>query len=132
MTTTPKFAGIGCLWGVSSVGITGYGALVIQSTDQSSDADTETAQDPTGFVVTDVTYNHRETATLETWMSGSSGGAITLASSSYPQPGDTVTITDATNTALAGTTWIAGTATVRRSNTSLAKVSIQLRRYAKI
>lgn len=132
MTSTPKFAGTGCHWGVSSTGITGFGALVINSTDQSMEADTETAMDPYGYVVTDVTYNHRETATLETWLSGSSGGAVVVASSSYPQPGDTVTITDAVNTGLAGTTWIAGGATVRRSNTSMAKISVPLRRYAKI
>lgn len=132
MTSTPKFAGTGCHWGVSSTGITGFGALVLTSTDQASEADTETAQDAYGYVVTDVTYNHRETATLETWVSGSSGGAVVVASSSYPQPGDTVTITDTVNTGLAGTTWIAGGATVRRSNTSMAKVSVPLRRYAKI
>jgi hypothetical protein len=132
MTTSPKFAGVGCHWGVSSTGLTGYGALVLTGTDQSMEADTETAQDATGYVVTDVTYNHRETATLETWISGSSGGNVVVASTSYPQPGDTVTITDSVNTGLAGSTWIAGGVSVRRSNTSLAKVSIPLRRYAKI
>lgn len=133
MTTAPKFAGVGVHWGVNSTGITGFGALVITSTDQSMEADTETATDPFGYVVTDITYNHRETATLETWISGSSGGgAVVVANTSYPQPGDTVTIVDAVATGLAGTTWIAGGASVRRSNTSMAKVSIPLRRYAKI
>lgn len=132
MTTAPKFAGTGCHWGVSSTGLTGYGALILTSTDQTSEADTETAMDPTGYVVTDATYNHRETATLETWVSGSSGGAVVVASTSYPQPGDTVTITDTVNTSISGSTWIAGGATVRRSNTTMAKVSIPLRRYAKI
>jgi hypothetical protein len=134
MTSSPKFAGVNVHWAVSSTGITGFGKMVLTGTDHSSDADTETAQDPYGYVVTDVTYNHRETATLEVWFSGSSSpsGALTIVPSDYPQPGDTVTLTDTVNTAISGSNWIAGNASVKRSNTSLAKATVSLRRYAKI
>lgn len=131
MTSIPRLNGVGCHWGVSSTGITGFGALVLTSTDQTSEADTETAADGNGYVVTEVTYNHRESCTLETWVSGS-GASVTIASSSYPQPGDKVTITDTIATGFAGSDWIAGGASVRRSNTSMAKVSIPLHRFAKI
>ena len=133
MTNAPKFNGAGVHWGVSSTGLSGYGKLVLTSADQASEGDIETAQDPYGYVVTDVTYNHRETATLEVWFSGSTAsGALAIAPTDYPQPGDTVTITDSVNTSVSGSNWIAGNGSVKRSNTSLAKASIQLRRYAKI
>lgn len=134
MTNAPKINGVGCHWGVSSTGISGFGALVLTSTDHNMESDVETAQDPSGYVTIDVTYNHRETATLQTWISGSTPdvGNTTIATTTYPQPGDVVTIADTVDTAIAGTDWIAGNASVSRSNTSLARVSIPLRRYAKL
>jgi hypothetical protein len=131
MYTGPKFNGTGCHWGVSTTGITGYGALVITSTEHSMTSDTETARNGAGYVTAHVTYNHGQEATLETWISGSAGtGNVTISIASHPQPGDMITIVDAVNTSLSGSNWIAGNAKVSRSNTSLAKISIPLTRFA--
>ena len=133
MNTTPRNNGVGVHWGVSSTSITGYGILSITGTSQGLDGDTATATNGNGFVVTEVTYNHRETATLDVWFSGSASSTnITIASASVPQPGDLVTIVDSVDTGLAGTNWIAGSMNINRSATDLAKASVSLRRYALI
>lgn len=133
MYNVPKNNGIGVHWGVSSTGITGYGSLAINGTTQGLEADTATATDGDGFVVADVTYNHRETATLETWVSGSADAVnATVAQANLPQTGDQLTITDSVYTLFAGSNWIVGSVGVTRAATDLAKASISLRRYAKI
>lgn len=133
MNTTPRGNGIGVHWGCSSTGISGYGNLVITSAGLTLEADTATAIDGAGYVVTDVTYNQRESATLEVWFSGSADTLnVTIASGSVPEPGDSITIADATATIYAGSNWIAGSTSITRVNNDLAKASTALRRYAKI
>ena len=70
---------------------------------------------------------------MDGWLSGSAAAInVSAPSSSIPQPGDTVTITDSVNTSLAGTTWIAGDGTFTRSANDLLKWSVSIHRYAKI
>jgi hypothetical protein len=133
MNATPRNVGVGVHWGVNSTGITGYGTLVLNSAGINFEADTVTAADAYGYVVSEVSYNHRESANLEVWISGSSAATnASVPSGSVPQPGDTVTLTDSVATAYAGTNWIAGNASINRVNNSYATATVPLHRYAKI
>ncbi len=133
MYNTPQVNGIGCKWGVATTGLNGYGALILQSIGQTLESDNELIKDQNGYTVTRVDYDHRETATLEAWISGSSDSAsASVTTASVPQPGDSITITDSVWTALSGSNWIAGNVSLNGSNVGYVKVSIALTRYAKI
>ncbi len=133
MKTSPDINNVGVHWGVTSTGLTGYGTLVLTGTDQTIEGDTEMAADASGYTVTHVTFNHKETATLETWVSGSANASnATIATATVPAPGDKITITDSVNTILSGSNWIVGSTNVKRVNNSFAKASTSLMRFAKI
>ncbi len=133
MKTTPDISSVGVHWAVTSTGLTGYSTLVLNSTDHTLEADMETATDAGGYVVTTVTYNHRESVTLETWVSGSAGASnASIITATVPAPGDKFTITDSVNTIISGSAWIAGSSTIKRANNTFAKVSTTATRYAKI
>ncbi len=133
MKTSADNNGNGVHWGVSSTGLTGFSNLILNGTDQTVEADTETASDSNGYVVTEVTYNHKETATLETWVSGSTGSkTASITTTNIPQPGDKLTVTDSVNTAISGSSWIVGSSNIKRANNTFAKVSTSLKRFALI
>lgn len=133
MKISPDINGVGIHWGVTSTGLTGFGSLTITDTDQGLEADTATAEGADGYTLTHVTFNHRETANLTTWVSGSAGiSNATIAASTVPAPGDKITITDSVNTLISGSNWIVGNSSVKRANKDLARVSTSLTRLAKI
>lgn len=130
MTNAPKFYGSGCHWGITSTGITGFGKMQFTGTSQNSEADTETAKNGDGYDTIEVTYNHRQTANLDFWFSSSIvNGALEIAQADYPQPGDTVVITDTIDTDMSGN-WIAGNTSITRG--TIAKGSVSLHRFAKM
>jgi hypothetical protein len=133
MYSTPQVNGIGCKWGVGTTGLTGYGHLVLQSVGQTLESDNELIKDQNGFTVTRVDYDHRESATLEAWVTGSTNsGSASIGSTTVPQPGDKLTITDSVWTLLSGSNWVCGNTSINGSNAGYVKVSIPLTRYAKI
>lgn len=133
MYNTPQVNGVGIHWGVSSTGLTGYGWLLLQSTTHNLESEVERVQDSNGYTVTVVNYDHKETATLETIITGSADSAtVGITVASVPQPGDSLTVTDSTYTLVSGSQWICGNPSISRGNTTFAKVSIPLTRYAKI
>jgi len=133
MKSTPDINTVGVHWGVTSTGLTGFGSLVLNGTDQTLEADQEMASDASGYVVSHVTYNHKESATLETWVSGSANASnATIAASTVPEPGSKLTITDSVATVLSGSNWIVGSSAVKRVNNSFARITTNLVRFAKI
>lgn len=127
--TTPVHKGVGVHWGVSSTGCTGFGTFALQSRDLSKRADSEVIQDATGFATNKTFFNHTDSATLEVVFTGSSGGNLTP---TIAEIGDTLTITDSVFTQIAGTTWIVEDVSVRSSNTTAMRATVNLTKYPKI
>jgi hypothetical protein len=117
-----KFHGVGVSFGVSSslAGVTG----AFQTRDHNYQASNESIMDGQGSFVEDSTYGQFETAQFEYVATGAGpSGAATV---TVPVVGDYLVVTDTHYTAIAQSNWIVRSVDVRGSNTTAARVTVNL------
>lgn len=125
------YKGYGILWGNASTlaTLTGLGTLtLLQSEDVNAlGSEKEVIRDGNGNTATLVFYDHKSKATLDFVVNGGTN-ASTLTVTSWPSAGDTLAITDASFTPIAGT-WLVdeGGSNLSRANNKalMAKISLE-------
>lgn len=128
MSTT---SGTAIVWGVSTTNMTGFTAAVsggytFTGEDVGLEADKVEVKDRNGEITTVYTYNGRKTLSLKCYPSGSSASATSL-----PTPGETVTVTSATDSQINGN-WLCESSSKARSNEGVVEFDVSLISYDEI
>lgn len=125
MSTT---SGTAIVWGVSATNMSGFSAAVsngytFTGEDLAYEADKVEVKDRSGEIKSVYTYNGRATLSLKCYPSGGSASATSL-----PTPGETVTVTSATDSAINGD-WLCESSSKARSNEGVVEFDISLVSY---
>lgn len=99
----PTYQGIGVVWGISTGNITaGSGVLRPTSQTYTEDAEMIEHRNTAGEVIGLTFFNQTQTVELDVYPASSTLANANSALVNMPSPGDTVTLTDATDTDVAG------------------------------
>ncbi len=130
--------GTAVVFGYSStangITITGVSGTLLQSTDHSADADHEDVRSAVGDIVSRAWYDQHRKATLE-WVVTGTGIANAIVNNALAGliPGTILVISAcASEPDLVATTWEVMSAKSSHSNTSAAKINVQLEKRAGI
>ena len=120
--------------GTNGITITGVDGTLLQSTDHSAEADHEDIRDAIGNIVSRSWYDQHRKATLEWIVTGTGlADAITHNTLTPILPGMIIVITVcASDPDLVATSWEVMSSKSSHSNTSSAKISVQLEKRAGI
>jgi len=123
------------VWGLATVpSATGMGtAIVVQSADFKVESESAEFKNAVGQTVAKIYYNQKETMTIEV-VPSSTSVAFAQAGSILPLPGTVVTVTDASDTEVAGSTgannaWIFVSGSKKKSNTGFNMLTFELERW---
>jgi hypothetical protein len=120
--------------GSNGIAITGISGTLLQSTDHSAEADHEDTRNGIGDIVARAWYDQHRRATLE-WVVTSTTLTLALAANTLSSvtPGTILVVSAcASDPDLVATTWEVMSAKSSHSNTSSAKISVQLEKRAGI
>jgi len=125
MSTT---SGTAIVWGVSTTNMSGFTAAVsngytFTGEDLAYEADKVEVKNRSGEITSVYTYNGRTTLSLKCYPSGGSASATSL-----PTPGETVTVTSATDSSINGD-WLCESSSKARSNEGVVEFDISLVSY---
>jgi hypothetical protein len=120
--------------GSNGIAITGISGTLLQSTDHSAEADHEDVRDGDGDIVARAWYDQHRKASLEWVVTGTGlANAITNNALASLVPGTILNITAcASDPDLVATSWEVMSARSSHSNTTSAKISVQLEKRAGI
>ena len=121
-------SGTAIVWGVSTTNMSGFTAAVssgytFTGEDLGYEADKVELKDRSGEIKSVYTYNGRTTLSLKCYPSGSSASPTSL-----PTPGETVTVTSSTDSAINGN-WLCESSSKARSNEGIVEFDISLTQY---
>ena len=126
----PTYQGIGVVWGISTTNPSA-GAGVLRQTSQTYTEDAEMIEhrDTAGEVVGLTHFNQTKTVELDVYPAAATLANANAALVNMPSPGDTVTLTDSTDTDVAGAYTVVSAA---KNKSASDKVSfrLSLKRYA--
>jgi hypothetical protein len=119
-------------WGLGSTTITGYGDFLPQSMNLGKDAKRVEVPDGNGDTCGLVFHDASETVSAEVVISATTAAGVTAANVT-PDPSDLIEVADTGDTELATsstTKYICISAQKQRSNTDVAKVTLEMIRYS--
>ena len=99
----------------------------MQTRDHEYKTEVESIRDGSGTTVSRVYYDASEEATFEYVATGTNG--VVNATVTVPTNGALMTVTDASYSAIAGSTWIVENVATKVSNTSAVRVTVKLSRW---
>lgn len=118
--------GVGINWGVNSTISSARG--LFQSRDHSIECERDNIRDGGDTTVSAVFYDLRERATFSYVAASPAISFLGNTAVLYPQLGQWVTVTDPTYSNIVGL-WLVDNVLIASSNTSAARVTLQLSRY---
>lgn len=129
----PAYQGIGVVWGISTSNITA-GSGVLRQTSQAYTEDAEVIEhrSTSGEVIGLTHFNQTKTVELDVYPASPDSGTLANANSALvnmPSPGDTVTLTDTTDTDVAGA-YTVMSAAKNKSTSDKVSFRLSLKRYA--
>jgi hypothetical protein len=126
----PTYQGIGVVWGISTTNPSA-GAGVLRQTSQTYTEDAEMIEhrDTAGEVIGLSHFNQTKTVELDVYPAGATLANANAALVNMPSPGDTVTLTDATDTDVAGA-YTVMSAAKNKSTSDKVSFRLSLKRYA--
>ena len=124
------YQGIGVVWGISTTNPSA-GAGVLRQTSQTYTEDAEVIEhrDTTGEVVGLTHFNQTKTVELDVYPAAATLANANAALVNMPSPGDTVTLTDSTDTDVAGA-YTVMSAAKNKSTSDKVSFRLSLKRYA--
>lgn len=126
----PTYQGIGVVWGISTGNITaGSGVLRPTSQTYTENAEMIEHRDTTGEVIGHTFFNQTKEIELDVYPASSTLANAVSALVAMPSPGDTVTLTDTTDTDVAGAYTVISAAK-NKSVTDKASFRLSLKKYA--
>jgi hypothetical protein len=102
---------------------------VFQTDTHTIQSQNEIIANGTGEPITKIYFGQTETATFEYVATGTSGGLVPI---TYPNQSQVATVSDLSDTAIAGTTWLVDKVETKGSNTTSHRVTVDLWRAANI
>ena len=108
---------------------TAIGTGTVQSVDFTEESDEKAIKGADGATVCLVFSDQRQTCTIEVIPSSITSKALAKAANVLPDVGDTITLTDADDAEVAGTTWIFLGGSKRKSVDDNAVITMNLRKY---
>lgn len=125
------YQGIGVVWGISTTNPSA-GAGVLRQTSQTYTEDAEMIEhrDTSGEVIGLSHFNQTQTIELDVYPAAATLANANAALVNMPSPGDTVTLTDTTDTDVAGV-YTCMSATKNKVATDKVSFRLSLKRYAK-
>lgn len=126
----PTYQGIGVVWGISTTNPSA-GAGVLRQTSQTYTEDAEMIEhrDTAGEVVGLTHFNQTKTVELDVYPAAATLANANAALVNMPSPGDTVTLTDSTDTDVAGAYTVVSAAK-NKSTSDKVSFRLSLKRYA--
>jgi hypothetical protein len=126
----PTYQGIGVVWGISTTNPSA-GAGVLRQTSQTYTEDAEMIEhrDTAGEVVGLTHFNQTKTVELDVYPAAATLANANAALVNMPSPGDTVTLTDSTDTDVAGA-YTVMSAAKNKSTSDKVSFRLSLKRYA--
>lgn len=126
----PTYQGIGVVWGISTTNPSA-GAGVLRQTSQTYTEDAEMIEhrDTAGEVVGLTHFNQTKTVELDVYPAAATLANANAALVNMPSPGDTVTLTDSTDTDVAGAYTVISAAK-NKSTSDKVSFRLSLKRYA--
>lgn len=126
----PTYQGIGVVWGISTTNPSA-GAGVLRQTSQTYTEDAEMIEhrDTSGEVVGLTHFNQTKTVELDVYPAAATLANANAALVNMPSPGDTVTLTDSTDTDVAGA-YTVMSAAKNKSTSDKVSFRLSLKRYA--
>lgn len=124
------YQGIGVVWGISTTNPSA-GAGVLRQTSQTYTEDAEMIEhrDTAGEVVGLTHFNQTKTVELDVYPAAATLANANAALVNMPSPGDTVTLTDSTDTDVAGAYTVVSAAK-NKSTSDKVSFRLSLKRYA--
>lgn len=124
------YQGIGVVWGISTTNPSA-GAGVLRQTSQTYTEDAEMIEhrDTAGEVVGLTHFNQTKTVELDVYPAAATLANANAALVNMPSPGDTVTLTDSTDTDVAGA-YTCVSAAKNKSTSEKVSFRLSLKRYA--
>lgn len=124
------YQGIGVVWGISTTNPSA-GAGVLRQTSQTYTEDAEMIEhrDTAGEVVGLTHFNQTKTVELDVYPAAATLANANAALVNMPSPGDTVTLTDSTDTDVAGAYTVISAAK-NKSTSDKVSFRLSLKRYA--
>ncbi len=126
----PTYQGIGVVWGISTTNPSA-GAGVLRQTSQTYTEDAEMIEhrDTSGEVVGVSHFNQTKTVELDVYPAAATLANANAALVNMPSPGDTVTLTDTTDTDVAGA-YTVMSAAKNKSTSDKVSFRLSLKKYA--
>ena len=126
----PTYQGIGVVWGISTTNPSA-GAGVLRQTSQTYTEDAEMIEhrDTSGEVVGLTHFNQTKTVELDVYPAGASIADAVAALRTMPNVGETVTLTDSTDTDVAGA-YTVMSAAKNKSTSDKVSFRLSLKKYA--
>jgi hypothetical protein len=126
----PTYQGIGVVWGISTTNPSA-GAGVLRQTSQTYTEDAEVIEhrDTSGEVVGLTHFNQTKTVELDVYPAGASIADAVAALRTMPNVGETVTLTDTTDTDVAGA-YTVMSAAKNKSTSDKVSFRLSLKKYA--